>query len=194
MAVSLRKGENRSLSGSDPDLKNVLIGLGWEPRAGHGDDFDLDASIFMLTDSGKVKNDEGFIFYNKLKSDCGSVEHTGDNRTGDGDGDDESIIVHLDKVPADIAKLVVVVTIDDAEAKKQNFGQVGGAFIRLVNDDTGVEIMRFDLSEDYSVETGMVFGEVYKRPGTSEFKFRAVGEGVANGLLELCERFGVSVE
>lgn len=193
MAVSLRKGENLSLSKTDPLLKNVLIGLGWETRASDGADFDLDASLFMVRENGKVPGDHGFIFYNQLTSRCGSVEHTGDNRTGDGDGDDEAIKVHLDKVPAEILRLVIAVTIHDAEARRQNFGQVSDAFVRLVNADTDQEVLRFDLSEDYSTETAMVFGEIYKRPETGEWKFRAVGQGHAGGLDTLCTMHGVDV-
>ena len=191
MAVSLKKGENVSLSKTDPNLKNVLLGLGWDARASDGADFDLDASLFMVGENGKVQNDDWFIFYNQLNSPCRSVEHTGDNRTGDGDGDDEAIKVALDKVPAHINRLVIAVTIHDAEARKQNFGMVLDAFVRLVNSDSNQEVLRFDLSEDYSTETAMVFGEIYRRG--SEWKFRAVGQGYAGGLYTLCVQHGVSV-
>ncbi len=191
MAVSLKKGENVSLSKTDPNLKNVLLGLGWDARASDGADFDLDASLFMVGENGKVQNDDWFIFYNQLNSPCRSVEHTGDNRTGDGDGDDEAIKVALDKVPAHINRLVIAVTIHDAEARKQNFGMVLDAFVRLVNSDSDQEVLRFDLSEDYSTETAMVFGEIYRRG--SEWKFRAVGQGYAGGLYTLCVQHGVSV-
>ena len=191
MAVSLKKGENVSLSKTDPNLKNVLIGLGWDARASDGIDFDLDASLFMVGENGKVQNDDWFIFYNQLFSPCRSVEHTGDNRTGDGDGDDEAIKVSLDKVPAHINRLVIAVTIHDAEARKQNFGMVLDAFVRLVNFDNDQEVLRFDLSEDYSTETAMVFGEIYRRG--NEWKFRAVGQGYAGGLYTLCMQHGVNV-
>lgn len=191
MAVSLKKGENVSLSKTDPTLKNVLIGLGWDARASDGADFDLDASLFMVGENGQVAEDAWFIFYNQLHSPCGSVEHTGDNRTGAGDGDDEAIKVALEKVPANIYSLVIAVTIHDAEARRQNFGMVRDAFVRLVNADSDQEVLRFDLSEDYSTETAMVFGEIYRRGG--EWKFRAVGQGYAGGLYSLCMQHGVNV-
>lgn len=191
MAVSLKKGENVSLSKTDPTLKNVLISLGWDARASDGADFDLDASLFMVGENGKVAGDDWFIFYNQLHSPCGSVEHTGDNRTGAGDGDDEAIKVALEKVPANIYSLVIAVTIHDAEARRQNFGMVRDAFVRLVNADSDQEVLSFDLSEDYSTETAMVFGEIYRRGG--EWKFRAVGQGYAGGLYSLCMQHGVNV-
>lgn len=191
MAVSLAKGGNISLTRTAPELKNVLIGLGWEARSTDGEDFDLDASLFMLTDSGKVRDEKEFIFYGELKSPCGSIEHTGDNRTGDGDGDDEQLKVFLDKVPSDISRLAITVTIHDAIARKQNFGQVSDAFIRLVNMDNDTEIARFDLSEDYSTETAMIFGEIYRHNG--EWKFKAVGQGFSGGLEAMCGQYGVSV-
>ena len=191
MAVSLSKGQNVSLSKTDPSLKHILIGLGWDARSSDGQDFDLDASVFMTSESGKVPSDDYFVFYNQLKSPCGSVQHTGDNLTGDGDGDDESIIVELEKVPANIKSLFITVTIHDAETRRQNFGQVSNAFVRLVNHETGQEVLRFDLSEDYSTETAMVFGEVYRHNG--DWKFRAIGQGYTGGLLALCNQYGVNV-
>lgn len=191
MAVTLSKGQNVSLSKTDPLLKHILIGLGWDARSSDGQDFDLDASVFMTADNGKVPSDDYFVFYNQLKSPCGSVQHTGDNLTGDGDGDDESVIVELEKVPANIKSLFVTVTIHDAETRRQNFGQVSNAFVRLANHETGQEVLRFDLSEDYSTETAMVFGEVYRHNG--DWKFRAIGQGYAGGLLALCNQYGVSV-
>ena len=191
MAISLTKGQNISLSKTDPSLKNVLVGLGWDARSTDGQDFDLDASVFMATENGKVPSDRHFIFYNQLVSPCGGVEHTGDNLTGDGDGDDESVIVRLDKVESNIKSLFITVTIHDAEARRQNFGQVSNAFVRIVNNDTGDEIVRFDLSEDYSTETAMVFGEIYRHNG--EWKFRAIGQGYAGGLYALCKQYGVNV-
>lgn len=191
MAVSLSKGGNVSLSKSVPSLKNILVGLGWEARSTTGDDYDLDASAFLVGENGKVKKDEDFIFYNQLSSTCGSVQHTGDNRTGAGDGDDEALEIYLDKVPVDTKRIVICVTIDEAVAKKQNFGQVGEAFIRVVNLDDDIEIVRFDLSEDYSTETAMIFGEIYRH--NDEWKFKAVGQGFAGGLEAMCHQFGVTV-
>lgn len=192
MAISLTKGQNISLSKTDPSLKNVLVGLGWDARSTDGQDFDLDASVFMATENGKVPSDRHFIFYNQLVSPCGGVEHTGDNLTGDGDGDDESVIVCLDKVQSNIKSLFITVTIHDAEARRQNFGQVSNAFVRIVNNDTSDEIVRFDLSEDYSTETAMVFGEIYRHNG--EWKFRAIGQGYTGGLYSLCQQYGVNVD
>ena len=191
MAVTLLKGGNISLSKTAPELKNVLIGLGWDARATDGDDFDLDASMFLLNDNGKVRGDADFIFYNQLLSSCGSVEHTGDNRTGDGDGDDEQLKVYLQKIPPTVNRLAITVTIHDAIARKQNFGQVSDAYVRIVNLDNDAEITRFDLSEDYGTETAMIFGEIYRHNG--EWKFKAVGQGYNGGLEAMCTQFGVSV-
>jgi len=191
MAVSLKKGGNISLSREAPSLQKILIGLGWDARSSDGADFDLDATAFMLAESGKVRSDEDFIFYGKLVSNCGSIEHTGDNRSGSGDGDDEAIKIFLDKVPSSIKRVVICVTIDEAATRKQNFGQVGGAFMRIVNMDNDVEIARFDLSEDYSTETAMIFGEIYNHNG--EWKFKAVGQGFSGGLEAMCRQFGVVV-
>lgn len=191
MAVSLSKGGNVSLSKTAPSLTRILVGLGWEARATDGEDYDLDASAFMVGENGKVRGDEDFIFYNQLSSRCGSVEHTGDNRTGAGEGDDEALKIDLTLVPNHVKRVVVCVTIDDAEARRQNFGQVSGAFMRIVNLDNDVEIARFDLSEDYSTETAMIFGEVYRH--NDEWKFKAVGQGYAGGLESLCGQFGVQV-
>jgi tellurium resistance protein TerD len=191
MGVSLSKGGNVSLSRVDPNLNRVVVGLGWDARSTSGAAFDLDASVFMLGASGKVPSDEHFIFYNQLVSPCRSVEHSGDNRTGAGDGDDEAVKVDLARVPSTIQRLAFAVTIHDADARRQNFGQVAGASIRVVNEENDVELVRFDLSEDYSTETAMVFGEVYRHNG--EWKFRAVGQGFAGGLEALCGNFGVNV-
>jgi tellurium resistance protein TerD len=191
MGVSLSKGGNVSLSKSDPGLRRILIGLGWDTRETAGADFDLDASLFMVGAGGRVRSDQDFIFYNNLRSADGSVEHTGDNLTGVGEGDDESIRVSLDTVPAEIDKLAVTVTIHDAEARRQSFGQVDNAFIRIVNEDNNNEIVRYDLSEDASTETAMIFGEVYRHGG--EWKFRAVGQGYTGGLGPLARNFGVNV-
>ena len=191
MALSLQKGGNLSLSKTDLSLTKILIGLGWDERSTDGAGFDLDASAFLLTASGKVRGDADFIFYNQLKSTDGSVEHTGDNRTGQGDGDDESMKVDLSKVPADITKVAFTVTIHDADARRQNFGQVANAFIRVVNDVTGTEIVRYDLAEDYSTETAMVFGELYRH--NEEWKFRAVGQGYVGGLKAMCDQYGIQI-
>jgi len=191
MGISLSKGGNVSLSKTDPGLKNVLVGLGWDARPTAGADFDLDASAFMVKEDGKVRSDSDFIFYNQTKSTCGSVEHTGDNRTGAGDGDDESVIILLDKVPADIQRIVFCVTIHDAEMRKQNFGQVNHAYVRVVNKDSNNEVTRYDLSEDASIETAMVFGEIYRHSG--EWKFKAVGQGYAGGLAALAKQYGINI-
>lgn len=191
MAVSLSKGGNVSLSKEAPGLTKIVVGLGWDTRATDGAAFDLDASVFMLNADGRVRGDSDFIFYNNLKSADGSVEHTGDNRTGEGDGDDEQIKVDLSKVPADVAKLAVSVTIHDADSRKQNFGMVSSAFMRIVNEANNGEIARFDLSEDASTETAMIFGEIYRHGG--EWKFKAIGQGYAGGLGPLAKNYGVSI-
>lgn len=191
MAISLNKGGNLSLSKTDPSLNQVLIGLGWDARATDGADFDLDASAFLLAANDKVRGETDFIFYNQTRSPEGSVEHTGDNRTGEGDGDDEAVKINLAKVPADVQKIAITVTIHDAESRGQNFGQVQNAFIRVVNDQTNVEIVRFDLNEDYSTETAMIFGELYRH--NSEWKFRAVGQGYNGGLRAMCSQYGISI-
>ncbi len=191
MGVSLNKGGNVSLSKEAPGLNRILIGLGWDTRATDGADYDLDASLFMLNAEGRVRSDSDFIFYNNLTSTDGSVEHTGDNLTGEGEGDDEAIKVTVTAVPADVDKLVVAVTIHDAQNRGQNFGQVENAFIRIVNDENNVEIARYDLSEDASVETAMIFGEVYRHG--DEWKFRAVGQGYTGGLGPLAQSYGINV-
>ncbi|RMQ43733.1 Tellurium resistance protein TerD [Pseudomonas cichorii] len=190
MALTLQKGGNLSLSKTDPTLTNVLIGLGWDPRATDGQEFDLDASAFLLGANGKVRSEADFIFYNQLKSADGSVEHAGDNRTGAGDGDDEVVKVDLTRVPADVDKIVFVVTIHDADSRKQNFGQVGGSFIRVVNEKSSAEIVRYDLAEDASTETAMIFAELYRNNG--EWKFRAVGQGYAGGLKAVANAHGMN--
>lgn len=190
MGVSLSKGGNVSLSKTDPSLKKVLVGLGWDARSTDGQDFDLDASAFLLAANGKVRSDSDFIFYNNLKSSDGSVTHTGDNRTGEGDGDDESLKISLDLIPSEIAKIVFVVTIHDAASRKQSFGQVSGAFIRIANDETHNEVARYDLTEDASTETAMLFGELYRH--NDEWKFRAVGQGYVGGLQSVCAQYGIN--
>lgn len=190
MALSLSKGGNLSLTKTDPSLTRIIVGLGWDPRATDGTEFDLDASAFLLKGDGKVRSEADFIFYNQLKSADGSIEHTGDNRTGAGDGDDEVIKVDLSRVPADVEKVVFTVTIHDAEARKQSFGQVGGAFIRIVNEVSNNEVVRYDLAEDASTETAMIFAELYRNNG--EWKFRAVGQGYAGGLKAVATSFGLA--
>lgn len=190
MALTLQKGGNLSLSKTDPSLTKILVGLGWDPRATDGTEFDLDASAFLLGSNGKIRAETDFIFYNQLKSPEGSVEHAGDNRTGAGEGDDEVIKVDLNLIPADIDKVAFTVTIHEADARKQNFGQVGNSFIRIVNEVTGAEIVRYDLAEDASTETAMIFAELYRHNG--EWKFRAVGQGYAGGLRALANGYGMS--
>ena len=187
--VSLTKGSNVSLSKIDPNLKKILVGLGWDPRNTDGAEFDLDASAFLLTKVGKVRGESDFIFYNNLKAPDGSVIHAGDNRSGQGAGDDEAIKIILPLVNIEVEKIVFVVTVHDALNRRQNFGQVAGAFIRIVNDETGLEIARYDLSEEASTETAMLFGELYRND--QEWKFRAVGQGYAGGLASVCAHYGL---
>lgn len=191
MPVSLSKGANVNLSKEAPGLNKILVGLGWDSRATDGAAFDLDASAFLLKADGKVRSDNDFCFYNNKKVADGAIEHLGDNLTGAGDGDDEVVNVELSKVPADVERVVFSVTIHEAEARKQNFGQVSHAFIRIVNQDGGAEIARYDLSEDASVETAMIFGEIYRNG--ADWKFKAVGQGFAGGLGPLASSFGVHV-
>ena len=193
MGVSLSKGGNVSLTkeAGAAGLTAVTVGLGWDVRTTTGAEFDLDASAIGLNAGGKVLSDQYFIFFNNLKSPDGSIEHTGDNLTGEGDGDDEAINVHLGNVPADIDKIVFPVSIYDAESRQQNFGQVRNAFIRIVNQADNSELARYDLTEDASTETAMVFGELYRNG--AEWKFRAVGQGYATGLAGIARDFGVNV-
>ncbi|RPK72637.1 General stress protein 16U [Streptomyces sp. ADI97-07] len=191
MGVSLAKGGNVSLSKEAPGLTAVLVGLGWDARSTTGTDYDLDASALLVDSAGKVISDQHFVFYNNLKSPDGSVEHTGDNLTGEGEGDDESLKVSLTTVPADVARIVFPVSIHDADNRGQSFGQVRNAFIRVVNQSDGAELARYDLSEDAATETAMVFGELYRHG--EEWKFRAVGQGYASGLSGIAADFGVGV-
>lgn len=191
MGVSLSKGGNVSLTKEAPGLTAVIVGLGWDIRTTTGTDFDLDASALLLNSGGKVASDAHFIFFNNLKSPDGSVEHTGDNLTGEGDGDDESVLVDLSAVPAHCDKIVFPVSIHMADERGQTFGQVSNAFIRVVNQADGQELARYDLSEDASTETAMIFGELYRYQG--EWKFRAVGQGYASGLRGIALDFGVNV-
>jgi tellurium resistance protein TerD len=191
VAVSLTKGGNVSLTKEAPGLSAVTVGLGWDARTTDGQPFDLDASAIACNTSGKVASDSYFVFFNNLKSPDGSIEHTGDNTTGEGDGDDEQIKVNLAGVPAEIDKVVFVVSIYDAETRGQSFGQVRNAYIRIVNDAGGAELARYDLSEDASTETAMLFGELYR--AGAEWKFRAVGQGYQSGLKGIATDFGVSI-
>lgn len=191
MAVSLSKGGNVSLSKEAPGLKAVRVGLGWDTRVTDGGAFDLDASVFLLGDTGKVRSDADFVFYNNKNGGNGSVIHQGDNLTGEGSGDDEVVAVSLDQIPAEIQKLSFAVTIHDADARRQNFGMISNAFIRVLNEAGGTEIARYDLSEDASTETAMIFGELYRHNG--EWKFKAIGQGFAGGLGPLASSFGVNV-
>ncbi|MFI3188617.1 chemical-damaging agent resistance protein C [Crenothrix sp. D3] len=191
MAISLSKGGNVNLSKEAPGLNKIIVGLGWDARATDGAAFDLDASAFLVKLDGKVRSDSDFCFYNNKVAGDGSVEHQGDNLTGAGEGDDEVVKVELSKIPSDLDKVVFSVTINDAEARRQSFGQVSHAYIRIVNEEGGAEIARYDLSEDASTETAMIFGEIY-RVGT-DWKFKAVGQGFAGGLGPLATSFGVNV-
>lgn len=191
MAVELTRGGNLSLEKASPGLTNIVVGLGWDERSTDGANFDLDASAFLLNEGEKVRSDADFIFYNQLRSSDGSVEHTGDNLTGAGEGDDESLKIQLPSVPQDVAKVSFTVTINDAEKNGQNFGMIRNAFIRVVNAADQSEICRYDLTEDFSIETALVFGELYRHSG--EWKFRAVGQGFQGGLMALCQNFGVNV-
>lgn len=192
MAVSLQKGQKVDLTKSNPGLTKVLVGLGWDVnKYDGGHDFDLDSAAFLLGENGKVTSESDFVFYNNTTGGQGSVVHLGDNRTGAGEGDDEQIIVDLSKVPANITKIDFTVTIHEAEARKQNFGQVSNAFIRVVNEATGEELIRYDLGEDFSIETAVIVGELYRHGG--EWKFNAIGSGFQGGLAALCNNFGLSV-
>ena len=189
MAINLQKGQRVSL---DNSMKLALVGLGWDTnRYDGGSDFDLDASAFLLGENGKLLRDEDFVFYNNLNGRDGAVVHTGDNLTGDGDGDDEVIMIDFSKIPSEIKKIAICVTIHDAEARHQNFGQVSNAYIRIVDKDTNQELIRYDLGEDFSIETAIVVGELYKHNG--EWKFNAIGSGFQGGLAALCGHYGIEV-
>ncbi len=193
MPVSLTKGQKVSLTKDNPGLKKVVVGLGWDVNAfDTGGDFDLDAAAFLLNDTGKVGSSSDFVFYGNLSHPSGSVVHQGDNLTGVGDGDDEQIKIDLSKVPDNVTKIAFTVTIYEPEQRKQNFGMVSNAFIRIYNEENGEEMLRYDLGEDFSIETAAVFGELYKNG--SEWKFNAIGSGFQGGLAALCANFGVDVE
>lgn len=192
MGVSLQKGQKVDLTKGNPTLKKVMVGLGWDTNKYDGGfDFDLDSAAFLLGENAKVTSDADFVFYNNLKGGQGSVEHMGDNLTGEGEGDDEQVRILLDKVPANISKIAFTVTIHDAAARNQNFGQVSNAFIRIVNEDSGEELIRYDLGEDFSIETAVVVGELYRHSG--EWKFSAIGSGFKGGLAAMCRDFGINI-
>lgn len=193
MSISLQKGQRLDLTKTNPGLKNVLIGLGWDVNKYEGiSAFDLDAVAFLVTENNKVINEQDFIFYNNLKSADGSVQHLGDNLTGIGEGDDEQIKINLSKIPPHIHKIEFAVTIHESDIRKQNFGQVSNAFLRIVNEETDQEIARYDLSEDYSIETGVLIGEIYRH--SNQWKFNAIGNGFSGGLATICKNFGLQVD
>ena len=192
MPVNLQKGQKVSLTKDNPGLNNVIVGIGWDiNRFDTGGDFDLDSAAFMLTDAGRVSNQDDFIFFGNLTHPSGSVRHLGDNLTGAGDGDDEQIRIELSKVPANISRIAFTVTIYDAEQRRQNFGQVSNAYVRIFDESNGVELLRYDIGEDFSIETAAVFGELYKNG--AEWKFNAIGSGYQGGLAALCNNYGVEV-
>ena len=193
MGVCLTKGQKVSLTKGNPGLKDVVVGLGWDlNRYDTGGAFDLDTAAFLLTEAGKTSNSGDFVFYGNLQHGSGAVTHLGDNLTGAGDGDDEQIILDLSLMPANINRIAFTVTIYDGEARRQNFGQVSNAFIRIYNKDNGEELIRYDLGEDFSIETAIVFGELYRHNG--EWKFNAIGSGYQGGLAALCANYGVDVD
>ena len=192
MPINLSKGQKVDLTKGNPGLKKIMVGLGWDVNAfDTGADFDLDAAVFMLGTNGKCPTDKEFIFYSNLKHPSESVIHQGDNLTGEGDGDDEQIMVDLTKVPANIERIAFTVTIYDSDVRHQNFGQVSNAYIRLVDESTGVELIHYDLGEDFSIETAVVVGELYKNNG--EWKFNAIESGFQGGLAALCGHYGIEV-
>ena len=193
MPISLTKGQKVSLTKDNPGLSKVVVGLGWDVNAfDTGGDFDLDTAAFLLADTGRVSRQEDFVFFGNLTHPSGSVQHMGDNRTGAGEGDDEQIRIDLSLVPGNITKIAFTVTIYEAEQRRQNFGQVNNAFIRIYNEQTGEEMLRYDLGEDFSIETAAVFGELYKNG--NEWKFNAIGSGYQGGLAALCANYGIEVE
>lgn len=187
--VSLVKGQKVDLTKGNAGLQQIVVGLGWDVNKYDGDGFDLDSSAFMLCENGKVKTSDDFIYFNHLTHSSGALKHMGDNLTGAGDGDDEQIVVDITKIPDYVQKIVFAVTIYEADSRMQNFGMVSNAFIRMVNKDTNEEMIRYDLGEDYSTETSMVLGELYRHNG--EWKFAAIGAGYAGGLQSLCNDYGV---
>lgn len=193
MPINLSKGQKVSLTKGNPGLKKIIVGLGWDVNAfDSGASFDLDASAFLTNGSGKCPTEKEFIFYGNLEHPSGSVKHMGDNLTGDGAGDDEQIKVDLSLIPSNVEKVAFAVTIYDAENRRQNFGQVSNAYCRIVDDSTGTELIRYDLEEDFSIETVVVVGELYKHNG--EWKFNAIGSGFQGGLAALCNHYGIDAE
>ena len=193
MPINLTKGQKVDLTKKNPSLKNIMVGLGWDVNEfDSGADFDLDAAAFMLGANGKCPTEKEFVFYGNLEHTSGAVKHMGDNLTGEGEGDDEQIEVSLAKIPPNVERIAFTVTIYDAEPRRQNFGQVSNSYIRIVDADTNTELIRYDLGEDFSIETAVVFGELYKN--NSEWKFNAIGSGYQGGLAALCANFGVDVE
>lgn len=193
MPINLTKGQKVDLTKGNPSLKNIMVGLGWDVNAfDSGADFDLDASVFMVGANGKCPTEKEFIFYGNLTHDSEAVQHMGDNLTGEGDGDDEQIKVDLTKIPSNIDKIAFTVTIYDSDVRKQNFGQVSNAYIRIVDEATGTEIIRYDLGEDFSIETAVVVGELYRHNG--DWKFNAIGSGFQGGLAALCGHYGIDAE
>lgn len=192
MPINLSKGQKVDLTKGNPGLKNIMVGLGWDVNQfDSGSAFDLDAAVFMLGENGKCGSEKDFIFYGNLSHTSGGVTHMGDNLTGDGDGDDEQVQVDLSKIPQNISKLAFTVTIYDADARRQNFGQVANAFIRIVEESNNTELIRYDLGEDFSIETAIVVGELYRNNG--EWKFNAIGSGFQGGLAALCAHYGIDV-
>ena len=192
MAISLTKGQKVDLTKGNPGLKKLMVGLGWDVNAvDSGADFDLDAAAFMLGDNGRCPTEKEFIFYGNLTHPSESIKHMGDNLTGEGEGDDEQIFVDLTKIPANVSKVAFTVTIYEAESRGQNFGQVSNSFIRIVDESTGQELIHYDLGEDFSIETAVVVGELYKHNG--EWKFNAIGSGFQGGLEALCGHYGIEV-
>ena len=190
MAVNLTKGQKVSLTKGNPGLKKILVGLGWDVNAyDTGTDFDLDASAFLTGANGRCPSDQEFIFYGNLAHPSGAIQHMGDNLTGLGDGDDEQIVIDLSLVPANIEKISFTATVYDAETRRQNFGQVSNAYCRIIDMSTGTELVHFDLGEDFSIETSVVIGELYRYNG--EWKFNAIGSGFQGGLAALCDHFGI---
>jgi len=192
MAISLAKGQKVDLTKTNPGLQNIVVGLGWDTnKYDGGHDFDLDSSVFLLDANGKVTSEGDFVFYNNKVGGNGSVEHTGDNLTGVGDGDDESVKINLADVPASIEKIAFTITIHDAETRSQNFGQVNNAFVRVYNPTSNEELIRYDLGEDFSIETAVVVAELYRHNG--EWKFNAIGSGFQGGLAALARNYGLDV-
>ncbi len=192
MPINLTKGQKVDLTKKNPSLKNIMVGLGWDVNEfDSGADFDLDAAAFMLGANGKCPTEKEFVFYGNLEHASGAVKHMGDNLTGEGDGDDEQIEVSLAKIPSNVERIAFTVTIYDAEPRRQNFGQVSNSYIRIVDADTDSELIRYDLGEDFSIETAVVVGELYKHNG--EWKFNAIGSGFQGGLAALCGHYGIEV-